>query len=116
MHDLREKELATLHNAPSFDKVWKLKQEEKDNEFSVIRLGDGEYRVAGARVERMVIQTDWDNEEAMSFLQHRLKRIGVEKALEQAGAVDGDTIRICGREFEFESAKMSHDIFEELDI
>lgn len=116
VHDLREKELATLHDAPSFDKVWKLKQEEKDNAFSVIRLGDGEYRVAGARVERMVIQTDWDNEEAMSFLQHRLKRIGVEKALEQAGAVDGDTIRICGREFEFESAKMSHDIFEELDI
>ena len=50
------------------------------------------------------------------FLQHRLKRVGVEEALEKAGAVDGDEIRIVGRAFEFESAKTAEDMFEELDI
>lgn len=61
-------------------------------------------------IERMVVQTDWENDEAIAFLQHRLKRAGVEKALERAGAVDGDEIRIVGRSFEFESAQTAEDI------
>ena len=44
----------------------------------------------------MVVQTDWENEEAVAFLQHRLKRLGVDTALERAGAVDGDEMRIVG--------------------
>lgn len=39
------------------------------------------------------------------FLQHRLKRMGVERALAEAGAVDGDEIRISGRSFEFENTE-----------
>ena len=38
------------------------------------------------------------------------------EALEKAGAVDGDEIRICGRAFEFESTRTAADLFEELDI
>ena len=64
----------------------------------------------------MVVQTDWENEEAIAFLQHRLKRLGVEAALERAGAVDGDEIRIVGRAFEFESARTAGDAFRELDL
>ena len=63
-----------------------------------------------------MVQTDWENEEAIAFLQHRLKRLGVEKALERAGAVDGDEIRIVGRAFEFESARTAEDLFKELDL
>ena len=81
----------------------------------VARLG-GVFRVTGPQVERMVVQTDWENEEAIAFLQHRLKRLGVEAALERAGAVDGDEIRIVGRAFEFESARTSEDAFRELDL
>ena len=64
----------------------------------------------------MVVQTDWENEEAIAFLQHRLKRLGVETALERAGAVDGDEIRIVGRAFGFESARTAEDMFKELDL
>ena len=64
----------------------------------------------------MVVQTDWENEEAILFLQHRLKRLGVEQALERAGAVDGDEIRIVGRAFEFESARTAEDLYKELDL
>ena len=52
----------------------------------------------------MVIMTEWNNEEAIAFLQKRLVKAGVERALEEAGAVDGDEIRIAGRAFDFESA------------
>ena len=74
------------------------------------------FRVTGPQVERMVVQTDWENEEAIAFLQHRLKRLGVETALERAGAVDGDEIRIVGRAFGFESARTAEDMFKELDL
>lgn len=99
-----------------YDKIWDFKRERRDKDFEINRLSQGVYRISGPQVERMVIQTDWDNDEAMAFLQHRLKRIGVEKALENAGARDGDEIRISGRSFEFESAKQDEDIFRELDM
>lgn len=54
-----------------------------------------------------MVQTDLENEEAVVFLQHRLKKMGVEKALAEAGAIDGDEIRICGRSFEFENTEAS---------
>jgi GTP-binding protein len=62
------------------------------------------FAVEGKAVERMVIQTEWDNEEAIAYLQHRLERMGVEKALVEAGARNGDEIRILNRAFAFESA------------
>jgi Obg family GTPase CgtA-like protein len=49
----------------------------------------------------MVIMTEIDNEEAIAFLQKRLAKAGVEKALEEAGARDGDEITIAGVTFEF---------------
>ena len=96
VHELRE-ELRALSEADvQYEHVWEHKREERDKQFKVVPLGGGVFRVEGPQVERMVVQTDWENEEAIAFLQHRLKRLGVEKALEKAGAVDGDEIRIVG--------------------
>ena len=39
------------------------------------KLSDGVFRVEGGQVERMVIQTDWENEDAIAFLQHRFKAV-----------------------------------------
>lgn len=99
-----------------YDHVWEHKREARDRRFEVLNLGGGVFRVVGPQVERMVVQTDWENEEAIAFLQHRLKRLGVETALERAGAVDGDEIRIVGRAFDFESARTAEDLFKELEL
>lgn len=116
VHELRE-ELRALSEADvQYEHVWEHKREERDKQFKVVPLGGGVFRVEGSQVERMVVQTDWENEEAIAFLQHRLKRLGVEKALEKAGAVDGDEIRIVGRAFEFESVRTAEDLFKELDL
>lgn len=116
VHELRE-ELRALSEADvQYEHVWEHKREERDKQFKVVPLGGGVFRVEGPQVERMVVQTDWENEEAIAFLQHRLKRLGVEKALEKAGAVDGDEIRIVGRAFEFESVSTAEDLFKELDL
>jgi GTP-binding protein len=98
-----------------FDQVWEHKRETRDAKFEVVRLSDHVFRVVGPRVERMVVQTDWENEEAISFLQHRFKRIGVDKALDAAGACDGDEIRIVGYAFDYESTRMAEDMFSELE-
>ena len=116
VHELREQARQAEASDVQYEHVWELKREARDKRFTVRKLSEGVFRVAGTQVERMVVQCDWENEKAVVFLQHRLKRVGVEEALEKAGAVDGDEIRICGRAFEFESTRTAADLFEELDI
>ena len=116
VHELREAARRAADANVQYDHVWEHKREERDKRFDVIKLSDGVFRVAGPRVERMVVQTDWENEEAIVFLQHRLKKMGVERDLERAGAEDGVEIRIVGRAFEFESARTNEDMFKELDL
>ena len=98
-----------------YEAVWELKRQQRDRKFEVKKLSDGVFRVTGPAVERMVIQTDWDNEEAISFLQHRFKRMGVDRALLKAGARDGDEVRILEMAFEYESPLTHEDEFEGLD-
>ena len=60
------------------------------------------WRVHGRRAERAVATTDLDNEEAVSRLQERLIRMGVERLLEDAGARAGDEVWIGESAFDFE--------------
>jgi GTP-binding protein len=62
---------------------------------------DGRYRVTGPAAEKLVARTDFSNEEAVSFLQEKLERMGVSEALRQAGAAPGEDVVIGEVEFEF---------------
>ena len=55
---------------------------------------DGVYVVHGAKPERWILQTDFSNEEAVGYLADRLARLGVEKALAEAGATAGCDVQI----------------------
>jgi GTP-binding protein len=90
--------------AVRYDKVWEHQRQQRDQSFTVHNLGGHVFTVEGRAVERMVVQTEWDNEEAIAYLQRRLERMGVEKALIEQGARNGDEIRILNRAFAFESA------------
>ncbi len=68
--------------------------------FTVTRQG-GVFVVSGEDVERMVVMTDLEHEAAVRRLHHRLRRRGVIRALREAGAGPGDTVRIAGFEFDF---------------
>lgn len=54
---------------------------------------NGVYVVRGKRVERAVNMTDPENEEGMNRLQTTLAKMGVTKALEEAGVKVGDVVR-----------------------
>src|SRR6478752_5571057 len=61
--------------------------------FVVKREGDS-FRVIGEKPTRWVKQTDFSNEEAVGYLADRLNRLGVERALADAGAVPGSEVLI----------------------
>lgn len=104
---------ASVIEPEPFEQVWEHQRSERDRQFEVRALGGQVFAVKGKAVERMVIQTEWDNEEAIAYLQHRLEKMGVEKALIEAGARDGDEIRILNRAFAFERADYGYEDEEE---
>jgi GTP-binding protein len=70
--------------------------------FSVVRDDDGAWRVRGRVAERAVALADLTNEEAIAYVQERLRRMGVERALARAGAREGDLVRIGEVELDYE--------------
>jgi len=70
--------------------------------FSVERLGPGSFAVRGKGIERLLARYDTDNEDAMAYLEGRLRSIGVLKALEEQGFQPGDEIEIAGVRFELD--------------
>lgn len=67
-------------------------------DFEVERKQDGNgnvwYEVTGEKPERWVLQTNFDNEEAVGYLADRLASLGVEDALRKRGAHPGDEVHI----------------------
>jgi GTP-binding protein len=75
-----------------------------DTGFSLEPQGDGSFVVHGAKPERWVRQTNFDNEEAVGYLADRLARLGIEDALAKAGAEPGCLVRIGTFEFDWQPA------------
>ena len=63
-------------------------------EFEIIAEGGNSFVVRGEKPRRWIQQTDFSNEEAVGYLADRLARIGVEKALAEAGATAGAEVVI----------------------
>ena len=62
--------------------------------FSVERTGEHGFAVVGRVAERAVALNDLTTDEAADYVQGRLRRIGVDRALARAGAQDGDLVTI----------------------
>ena len=60
----------------------------------VERADDGAYVVLGRPAERAVAVNDLTNPQALDYVRHRLRRLGVDRALARAGARPGDLVRI----------------------
>jgi GTP-binding protein len=69
-----------MHSA--VDRSWEVKQCENG------------FEITGKRLIRLIEMTNLDNEEALRYLQRRLKRIGVFDRLREMGIEEGDDVRI----------------------
>jgi GTP-binding protein len=74
---------------------------EADVTFTVEQVGEGEYRVAGKRIERAAAMTYWDYDEAVLRFQRLLDTLGITQALRDAGVQEGDSVYIGEHELEW---------------
>jgi GTP-binding protein len=85
---------------PTSEEIAIFRPPEEDEGFTVAVEEDG-FRVKGKRVERLVARTDWHYEESIRRLHRALERMGITKALEEAGVEMGDTVYIGDAELEW---------------
>ena len=62
--------------------------------YQVDRVADHLFRIDGPAVERLVGRHDLENSEALSYIEERLRTMGVVRALEAQGFEPGDEIEI----------------------
>lgn len=100
-----------LNQTPSFELFDREKKQDEDflmvefeeegKGYEVLKHGDHEFEVVGPVIHRLLTKSNFMTDEAiMKFLQS-LRTIGVENALRDCGAKDGDSIRVGDFEFDF---------------
>jgi GTP-binding protein len=87
--DIADKELP-VYRAP-----------EDPGAFAIEHEGDGAWRVRGKRIERAAEMTYWELDEAVARFQRILEALGIYRALVDAGARQGDMVRIGEHELEW---------------
>ncbi len=95
VHELRSKAVTEMQ----YEGVYVHEPVRDQRGFKIVNLGGGQFEVHGRGIERMVIMTEMGNEEALAYLQKRLAKAGVEQALVDSGARDGDEVTIAGTTF-----------------
>lgn len=86
--------------APVEEESLRIIKVEKEEPYKVA-YNDGAWEVSGPSIDRMLVKTDLGNEVAVKRFLLILRKMGVEKALRDAGAKDGDTVRLGNIEFDF---------------
>ncbi len=103
VENCRMKAKAQEEKEEKFDVVYTFERQ-NDNNFIVSRQGSA-WRVSGDAIERAVLQTDWENEEAIDHFQKRFKKMGIEEELFASGAKNGDEVMIGEVSFDLYSTK-----------
>lgn len=77
------------------------KYEPNPDAFKISREPDGSFVVSGEKIEKLFKMTDFSREESVRRFSRQLRGLGVDDALRQKGAKDGDTVKLLEFEFEF---------------
>lgn len=77
------------------------RQPDDPRDFEIVREKDGSWRVVGAGIERASAMTYWEHDGAVRRFQRIMETLGVDEALQKAGAREGDTVHIGEFELEY---------------
>ncbi len=75
--------------------------EEEEPPFTLTRDSDGVWVLSGEEIERLFQMTNMDQEEAIMRFSRQLRAMGVDEALRERGAKDGDLVALQDFTFEF---------------
>ena len=70
--------------------------------FTISREDDGGWRIKSVSIERAAEMTPWSQTGSVRRFQKLMERLGVDKALREAGAQEGDTVYIGEYELEYQ--------------
>ena len=87
-------------DGPGFEAEHMVYRPAGEGGYSVEQEQEGVFRITGRGVEVLFDRFDLGNEEALAYLEGRLKEMGVMAALDRAGFRSGDEIRVGDLEFE----------------
>ena len=96
-----------LETAPKFDmeeveeNTVVYNYEEEEAPFVVHNLGNGQWTITGKKIERLVSMTSLVSDDAIKRLSIKMRNMGIDEALRNAGCQDGDVVSILDFEFEF---------------
>lgn len=75
--------------------------DEEEKAFEISRADDAAWVLSGEKLEKLFVMTNLERDEAIMKFSRQLRAMGVDEALRERGARDGDTVRIGKFEFEF---------------
>ncbi|MCS4485636.1 GTPase ObgE [Staphylococcus americanisciuri] len=93
--DFNEEETSTETNRVLYKHI------PSQDKFEITRDDDGAYVVSGNAIERMFKMTDFNSDPAVRRFARQMRSMGIDDALRDRGAENGDIVRILGGEFEF---------------
>lgn len=77
------------------------KHEKAEQDFIITRDPDGVFVLSGEKIEKLFKMTDFTHDESVRRFSRQLRGMGVDDALRERGAKDGDIVRLLDFEFEF---------------
>lgn len=79
--------------------MYKFQKEEPT--FEITRESDGTFVVSGEELEKIFKMTNFEREESVRRFARQMRGMGIDEALRQRGAQNGDIVKILEYEFEF---------------
>lgn len=77
------------------------KHQPEEIPFVISRDDDGAYVLSGAKIEKLFKMTDLTRDESIQRFSRQMRSMGIDEALRERGAKDGDVVRLMNYEFEF---------------
>lgn len=84
----------------TFDEEF-IHEEEDMNDSIIVKKEDGKYIVEGEFIDRLLSATYFDDVDSLRYFQDMLRKKGVIDELNDLGIKEGESVFICGYEFEF---------------
>ncbi|WMM23542.1 GTPase ObgE [Tissierella sp. MB52-C2] len=84
----------------TFDEEF-MHEEEDMNDSIIVKKEDGKYIVEGEFIDRLLSATYFDDVDSLRYFQDMLRKKGVIDELSDLGIKEGESVFICGYEFEF---------------
>lgn len=74
---------------------------EEEDSFSIQAVDEGVWEIQGETIEKLYAMTNTVHDESMQRFARQMRKMGIDEALRQAGAQDGDLVMLSDFQFEF---------------